>query len=269
MRYKQNAVLTSLRRVQQFFDDNTQGLSALNPAARKELDDLVVQLTTLSAAQESSRRSSKGETSRSRALRVALLQYHMVPISQVAKLKLPAVPEFSALSQPPRDLSTEGLVSAATAMADAATLHLQIFIASGLATTFIDDLRTAAQALSDSVTQRNSHQYRRSGATGGLASLETHGRAMLKILNALILAQIGENAELRSAWTSAKTVRQKPGPSANAQPVASTGGQTTTTPVVVGKVGPSSTPSAISPVIASPTTTSPTAASPGSVPAAA
>jgi hypothetical protein len=42
MRYEQNAVLNSLRRAQQLFADNTAGLEALNPTARRALDDGVM-----------------------------------------------------------------------------------------------------------------------------------------------------------------------------------------------------------------------------------
>ena len=225
MRYQQNAVLTSLRRAQQFLDDNTAGLSALNPTARRELDDIVAQLTTLSVAQEVGKRCGKGETSRSHALRLALRQSHMGPVAVVAKYKLQAVPEFAALTQPAGELSAQSLVSSALSMADAAAPHAQIFIDSGLSVTFVDDLRAAAKAVSDSVVERDNHQVRRTGATAGLAALEKRGRALLRILNALILAQIGDDARLRRVWMTAKTVQQKPGPSANAQSQRTTGGQ--------------------------------------------
>lgn len=216
MRYEQNAVLTSLRRAQQFFDDNTEGLSALNSTARRELDDVAGQLTTLSVAQETGKRGGKGETARSHALRLMLRQNHMGPVVAVAKYKLQAVPEFAALTQPGAELSAQALVSSALSMADAAAPHARIFIDSGLSVTFVDDLRTAAQAVSDSVLERDNHHVLRSGATAGLAALERRGRALLRILNALILAQIGDNAQLRREWTTAKTVQQKPGPSASA-----------------------------------------------------
>src|SRR4051812_15643030 len=200
MRYEQNAVLTSLRRAQQFFDDNTEGLSALNPTARRELDDVAAQLTTLSVAQEIGKRCGKGETARSHALRLALRQNHMGPVAAVAKYKLPAVPEFAALTQPGAELSAQCLVSSALSMADAAAPHAQIFIDSGLAAAFADDWRAAGRGVSASVVEGENHQARRPGATAGLAALEKRGRALLRILNALILAQIGDNAQLRREW---------------------------------------------------------------------
>jgi hypothetical protein len=239
MRYEQNAVLTSLRRAQQFFDDHSPGLSALNPTARKALDDIVAQLTTLSVSQETGRRVGKGETARSHALRTALRQSHMLPIAQVAKYRLPAAPEFAALTQPGKDVSAHDLVSSALAMADAAAPHAQTFLDSGLSETFLDDLRVAANAVTESIRERDAQQARRTGATAGLAALERQGRVMLRILNALILAQIGTDAQLRREWTAAKTVHHKPGPSANAQSAESAG------PTLVPASTPTATPAAV------------------------
>jgi hypothetical protein len=246
MRYEQNAVLTSLRRAQQFFDNNSTGLGALNPTARKELDDIVSQLTTLSISQESGRRLGKGETARSHVLRAALRQSHMLPIGEVAKYRLQAVPEFVALTRPGKDVSAPSLVASALAMADAAAPHAQTFMNSGLSATFLEDLRTAANAVTDSILERDAQQVRRIGATAGLTALEKRGRGMLKILNSLILAQIGTNAQLRREWMTAKTVQEKPGPSAGAQRTAS-GGESAGRSVPVPTLLPTSTPVAIPP----------------------
>jgi hypothetical protein len=242
MRYKQNAVLSSLRRAQQFFDDNSSGLSALNPTARAELDDIVAQLTTLSITQESSKRGSKGETARNRSLCLALRQDHIAPITEVARYRLQAVPEFAALTRPVCELGAQSLAASALAMADAAAAHAQVFIDSGLATTFIEDLRVAAKAVVDSIVERDTHQARRNGATAGLAALERRGRAMLRILNALILAQIRGDAQLRREWTTAKAVHRKPGPAVGAQSVGSTEGQRAEGSVVIAALGPVASP---------------------------
>lgn len=216
MKYQQNAVLTTLRRAQQFLDDNSVAVGGINPSARKELDEVVAQLTTLAVAQDGGARGSKGETARLRALRVALRNDHMAPIAEVAKYKLQAVPEFAALMLPPATVSGEIEIASATSMAEAATPHAKTFTDAGLSPTFLDDLRAAAAAVSDSLVDRDKHQSRRNGATSGLAATERRGRAMLRVLNRLILAKVGADAQLRREWTTAKTVRGKPGPAAGA-----------------------------------------------------
>ena len=173
-------------------------MSAVNKSTRKQLDDVVTQLSDLSIAQDGSARGSKGETARQRSLRLALRRY-MVPIAALAKLELPDVPEFAALMLPPANATAQHAVTAAYAMADAATPHMQAFIDNGMPTTFADDLRTAAAAVSESIVGRSKHQGRRAGATAGLAAEEKRGRAIVRVLNALIMAQIGNDAML-IAW---------------------------------------------------------------------
>lgn len=225
MLYKQNAVLTSLLRAQQFFSNNSSKLSGLNPSARKELDDVVDELSSLAVAQEGGKHGSIGETARNHALRLALRQNHLVPIAVMARYKLQSVPEFTALTLPPAKISAENLVASANSIADAATPHAQTFIDAGLSVTFLDDLRLAAQALSDSIVERGNLQGRRLGATAGLAAAEKRGRAMLRVLDALVLTQIGDDAQLHREWTTARAVQRKPGASARRQPVTAIGEQ--------------------------------------------
>jgi hypothetical protein len=115
---------------------------------------------------------------------------------------------------PPAGGSTERLVAAAYAMADAATPHAPVLIDNGLPATFADDLRSAADAVSESTAGRSKYQGTRAGATAGLAAAERRGRATLKVLNALITARIGNDAQLVAEWRTAKTVGRKPGPAA-------------------------------------------------------
>jgi hypothetical protein len=214
MRYQQNAVLTSLRRAQQFFDTHGDGLNGVNPSIRKQLDDVVTQLSDLSITQDSGSHGSKGETARQRALRATLRHTHMVPITEIAKFRLRDVPEFAALRLPASRIAVLSTVAAAYSMADAASAHAQTFVDNGLATTFADDLRTAAAAVGASLVDRDKQEGRRTGATAGLGAEEKRGRGILRVLNALVMAHIGDDARLIAEWTAAKIVRKKPGPAA-------------------------------------------------------
>lgn len=222
MRYQQHAVLFSLRRAQQFLDANSAVLGDVNPSARTELDDVVTQLTALSVAQDGGSRGSLGETARQHALRVALRRKHMGPIAQVASYRLQAVPEFAALTLPPSNASAGSEVASAYAMADAASVHAATFIASGLPATFLADIRAAAAAVSASMTDRSNYQGRRNGATAGLATLEKRGRAMLRLLTALVMAHVGDDAQLSREWSTARAVQRKPGPPAGSRGTAAT-----------------------------------------------
>ncbi len=214
MRHQQDAVLTSLRRAQQFLDAHADVLSAVNTSTRKTLDDVVSQLADLSIAQDRNTRGSKGETARQRALRVDLRQSYMAPITELAKYKLPDVPELAALMLPPSNAGLGNTIASAYAMADAAAPHAQTLIDAGLPATFVEDLRTAAAAVNASIADRGNYQGGRSGATAELAEAGRHGRTILRVLNALIVARIRNEAGLLAEWKSAKAVRRKSGPAA-------------------------------------------------------
>jgi hypothetical protein len=209
MRHQEDAVLTSLCRAQQFFDDHSAALTAVNPNARKELDDIVLQLTELAVAQDSGARGGWGETARNHALRDKLREHHMTPVVQMVKYKLESVPELATLRVPSSRVGAEDLVASALSMAEVVEPHRQLFIDSGLAPTFVDDLRGAANAVSDSIVERGSFRGRRNGATAGLAENEKRGRALLKLLTSLVLPQLGDDAQLVGEWKSAAKVRRR------------------------------------------------------------
>ncbi|HEY4130929.1 MAG TPA: hypothetical protein VGM50_09950 [Gemmatimonadaceae bacterium] len=249
MRYQQNAVLGALRHAQTFFDENPTAVAGLSATARNELDRVTDAFSKEAVNQDAGLRGTEGEVSRGRSLRTALRAKHMAPIAEVAKYKLQSMPEFSSLTLPSVNISEESLVASATSMADAAAVHAQTFIDSGLLPSFVDDLRTATKAVSISSADRATLKGVRNGGTAGLDAWEKQGRAMLRVLDRLVLAQIGDDAALRRRWETAKAVQRKPGPSAKAGPVVSAGGQPTTTPVVAPKPVTTSTPVVTSVVV--------------------
>ncbi len=211
MRNEQNAVLDSLIRVQNFLDAHTDVLTVVNASTRKQLDDVVTKLSSLSVEQESGNRDSIGETARQQAARLTLRRVHMAPIAELAKLKLRQVPEFAALRLPRANTTPRRTVAAAYAMADAATPHAATLIEAGLPAAFADNLRAAAATVLDSIAGRSEHLNRRGFATSGLAAEEKVGRSMLRVLNALVLGSVGDDPQMMSAWNGAKLVRQKSG----------------------------------------------------------
>lgn len=219
MRYEQNAVLDSLRRAQQFLDAHADALETVNPSARKQLERVAAQIADLSILQETGSRGARGETAKQRALLAALRRDHMAPIAVVAKLELRAMPEFVSLQMPQAGGSAERLLVAAYSMADAAARYSDVLIDNGLSATFADDLRDAAAAVSEAATGRNTYRLDRTGATAGLDAAQRRGRAILKILNALIARCIRNDAQLVAEWNAARKIGRKPGPPAGRQSV--------------------------------------------------
>src|SRR6266566_1726201 len=98
MLFRQNMVFETLRRVQAFLDRNDGLLGAINKSgARRTLDAIVAQLGAHAVNQDAGRVNRKGETARTRAVRLAL-RTQMRPVAAVAKANLRDVSEFEALT---------------------------------------------------------------------------------------------------------------------------------------------------------------------------
>lgn len=232
MRTRQGAVLQSLRRARGFLDEHEPTLNLASSETRKALDEVITQLSDQAVVQDNGARGSRGETERQRSARMALRLYHMRPISEIAKLKLRDVPESASLRMPPFSARAESLAAAADSMADAAAKYEKVLIANGLPATFIADLRAAGAALRASVDGRGDHQRRRSGATVGLLLSERRGRAMLKVLDGIVLARVGVGTLIAGEWTAARRIQRVTVLSAKDDPEATP--PAPPTPVVTG-----------------------------------
>jgi len=218
MKHRQSHVLETLRQIQVFLDANAQVIGPAIASSRRNLDEVVTNLTNYASAQEVGNISSRGETAKQRALRAALRSDHMEPIAEVAKQMLRDVPEYHALVMPPNNITAPQLVARATAMADAAAVHEQAFKDIGLPDDFISSLRALATEVSQSIDDRKQHTSKRNGATAGLGAEEKRGRSMVKLINALVVPRLRSSDALLAEWRSAKRVPRKPGPVATVLP---------------------------------------------------
>lgn len=134
MKFLQNAVLAALKRVQLFIDAYAAVLAALLDltAARKCLDAVVASFNDHAYNQDATDRGVKGETAKQYQLRVRLRGERMEPIALIARKNLRSTPEFVALQMPKPTVRGEAFLASATAVADAAAIHKDIFIAHGM-----------------------------------------------------------------------------------------------------------------------------------------
>jgi hypothetical protein len=214
MKKAQSNVVETLRQMGTFADANVGILGPGIAASRRNVGDVVSQLTAYAVSQESGKIASRGATARQQVLRAALRMDHMRAIAGIARLKLRDVPEFHALVMPPKNASSAQLVASATAMADAAVLHEDVFKDVGMPDDFVSSLRSAAVEVAQSIDARKVHGSKRSGATAGLAAEERRGRSLIRLMDALITPRLKSNDALLAEWKSAKKVRRKPGPTA-------------------------------------------------------
>lgn len=239
MRARQSAIIETAHNVQAFLDANAAIVGPNIASARHNLDDAVEQLTTMAATQTGGVIASKGATARQKALRTTLRNNFMKPVSTVAKLMIPDVPEIVALDIKTKGLNSTQLAASAHAMADAAEKYAEVFTKHGLPAEFATNLRAAADAVTTAVSGKQQTQAVTSGAVQGMAAQETRVRSLLKLINALVVPKLGTNAVLLAHWKSARAISATtPIPSVpstvtsavEAAPAASTPATATSTP---------------------------------------
>jgi hypothetical protein len=253
MHATQAAVLATLRNVQQFLDDRKEELAGVDlGAGRKNVDDLVVQLTTQSIDQIAGMTHRISETARQGQLRAALRVGQMKPIAEVARATLRESPQLKPFLLPaPKTPSTQ-LIAIAESMGEQAKNYEQVFIQGGLPRDFLAQLSSASEALLTSLLSRAHGKSRAVGATTALAPLARRGRGALRVLDALITPKIALNDRLLGEWKAVKAIPTKRGPARSRS--ADPNGDVSTPVTLI-----------VSPVVASP----PAAAPPVSVPPAA
>ncbi len=143
---------------------------------------------------------------------------------------------------PRANVSTERLLAAAAAMAEASRRHEAVLIDGGLSTNFIARLEAAAETMKESLDGRATFGVRRRGATAGLSIEEQRGRNMIKLLDSELLPLIGADQALLAAWQTAKRIPRKPGVKIGSTTAATTPPVTTqpvtTSPVTTPPVTP-------------------------------
>jgi hypothetical protein len=264
MKARTSTVLNTAHNVQGFMDQNEAVLGPNITSARRNLDDAVDQLTAMAVSQASGVIASRGATAFQQALRSNLRNGHMKAIAQVAKIALPDVPEIQQLAVPAGNLSGPALVTAAHGMADAAEKYTSVFTQHGMADDFIPQLRSAADAVTQSAIGRNLTKSNTVSATFGIRAQEKRVRTLVKLLNALIVPKLGTNATLLSKWRAARAIDHQspivPVPStvASASGTAAAGNSNTPAAGSTGTTG--STPAGSTP----PASTTPAGSSPAS-----
>jgi hypothetical protein len=209
MQRRESSVLDTARNVQAFLTENANAVGPSIASCRRNLDDAVGQLTTMSVGQRAGQFVSKGATARRKSLVKSLKKHHMRPITLVAKQRLVKVPEFVALAMPTRNLGATQLVAAAMAMATAAQPHEAVFTDVGLPDDFVAQLNAAANAVTASQAVRQASKADTVSATAGIREQEKRLRGLFPLIDAIVGPKLGTNAVLLKKWDSTKAVGRK------------------------------------------------------------
>ena len=207
MRAQQIRKFDMLRRVQQFLDSFAAKLTVVNAtAARKELDQLVLDMGANESAQAINRLNAKSQTATLAVLRRDLVNGHMRPIATIAAAHLRAVPGFKALQLPQGKVKVAVLLQDATAMAEAARAHQQVFVENGRPENFADALMAAAGAVRASIDSRAESRTTTAGAREGIKATAARAHLVLRLLDAQVKTAFADDPKALASWKSAKRI---------------------------------------------------------------
>jgi len=207
MQVRDMQFLAALRQAQNFLTANDATLGSINATgARKTLDEMIDKLSALSEAQDSHRIQVTGARTNELALAVDLRRKHMRPIYEIARAKLPDVAKLSNVKLPPANGNSTALAARARAMGDAVKEYAGTFIAAGLPADFLTQLDDAATAVEKAVVGKGEHRSQRRGATVGIVNEVRAARKAVRVLDALVKANLNLGEPLVSEWRNAVQV---------------------------------------------------------------
>jgi len=209
----QERVLQLFRRILGWFAANMQYL-ADNPSLAKQVEvfsGIVTRITDHATAQETKHAQtlliSTDETEKREEL-----ESHMARIAKIARALRGTVPGITVLSMPKGNVSTPGIVMAATAMTEKAEIYKDVLVESGMPADFIEQLTAAAAALKASIDGRGLARASRVAATTGVESEMEAGRRVVAILDAIVTHLIRSEPSKLAEWKQLTRVTLKSGP---------------------------------------------------------
>ena len=196
MQQRFTQALVGLRAAQRLLDANGAAFIGVNlSGTRAEFDAITARLGTLADAQETHRMGASGGLSSEQALARELRRKHMRPLVRVARSKVPAAAQLTAVSLPRIRSNSTDTASRARAMAAAVEPYKQLLHEAGLAADFSEQMVAAANELDGAVNVKKDHQFDRVGSTANIDSEVTEARLQLTTIDALVRAAVPENED--------------------------------------------------------------------------
>ncbi|HVZ47563.1 MAG TPA: hypothetical protein VG916_02155 [Gemmatimonadaceae bacterium] len=197
------------RRALQFLATNTDAVPSVNETdARRQLETALAEMDAAAAAQDAAVREIRGETGRRTQLERTLVRKYLTPLAEFARASLRGVPEYAALTPAVASLRGPRLVVAANAMATAADKYAGALDQARFPQNFLASLRTAADAVNQSLGIMRGLVQQRVDATSGLVATAGDVRRAKRGLDSLVRHHILGNEVLERGWRLAKRIRQ-------------------------------------------------------------
>lgn len=211
MQQSQQARLDALRDTQRFLDGEATALAPVNrSSSRKALDEMIEEIETCGALQVQSATAALNGTKRKDELRGELRNHHMRLLVEIARAKLAHAPHNTDFRVPQQRASDTALITAATAMVDAAELTPESF-AADLGDDFVVQMRTRVEEFREAVISRNHSQVTATQTRQAAKDALVTARGIVRILDCMVLRETKDAPALRVGWQAAKHVKAKGG----------------------------------------------------------
>jgi hypothetical protein len=204
--------LMTLLTVDAFLDAHREQLPKATAAGiRQRFGEALAEVTQHVQTQHASPLMAQGLTRTVREKRDALLRDHMAPITGIARLSAAEVPELKPIKMPRGGPGVQKLLAEADGMAVIAQQHRELFVAAGLPSTFVEDLRAAVEDIRTTLADRTNRYGDQAGAGKGLENGLVLGNKYKAVLDSLVRSEAHGNAELLADWDIIKRVPHAPG----------------------------------------------------------
>jgi hypothetical protein len=217
MKFKQQRVLQSLRRVQAWCAANPglvpapEGPPANWTPLTRQLDALnaiVAQLTESAAEQGVQTKRTTLAATDEPALRKRVRE-ELHAVTQVAQALRTTVPGIGVLKMPLPNVQSEALLKAADALSRQATTYETVLVEHGLPADFSAQLTAATSALRASIDGRGAARASRTSATKQLVISAGLGTRYVQIMDAALTRALKHDPARLAEWQSAKRVMVK------------------------------------------------------------
>lgn len=208
MHTSQTNMITRLRGVQEFLDENETVLGGISRnGTRRQLDQALSELVSVTRRQSASPGDQKSGSVRLNELRSALVNDHMAVIATIAAVSVPGAAALTGLRMPGR-MTAEKLVAAGGAMAEQAEPHAAVFIAAGMPEDFIAQLLAATDELAAFLGARKHLRGKNTAATKAIQRNISAGNRVEAVLDKMIRRVLKNDPARLDAWASVRRVRK-------------------------------------------------------------
>jgi hypothetical protein len=182
----------------------TEGAEAV---ALTRLEQLLQRADELAAQQRAgvvaARGSSEQRAEVRRALQGKLLRY----LAGVGRVAARENAELGAQFRLPRTRATnQAFVTLVQGMLEKATEHKDLLVKQGLSETVLTDITASLEQFEQTLEVTRAARREHIGASGDLRAVATEISEQVKLLDGLVRYRFGDDAELMTAWASARNV---------------------------------------------------------------